>query len=99
MQVRVIPITERHQEYARQVVAGLEDVGIRVEPDLRSEKVGYKIRDGQMQKIPYLLVVGDREVEEGTVSVRHRKQGDMGAVSTTKFISTIKKEIEEKAIT
>ncbi len=98
VQARVIPITERHHEYALQVLANLEKAGIRVEPDLRSEKVGYKIRDGQMQKIPYLLVVGDREAEEGTVSVRHRKEGDQGAVRTEEFLARLSKEIDDKAI-
>lgn len=98
VQARVIPITERHHEYARKVAAELDAAGIRVESDLRSEKVGYKIRDGQMQKIPYLLVVGDREVEDGTVSVRHRRQGDMGAVDSREFAGMLRKEIDAKTI-
>lgn len=96
VQARVIPITERHHEYAKRVHAQLEEAGIRVEADYRSEKVGYKIRDGQMQKIPYLLVVGDREAQEGTVSVRHRKEGDQGAAALEGFIDQISREIDEK---
>ncbi|HWP95719.1 MAG TPA: threonine--tRNA ligase [Syntrophomonadaceae bacterium] len=98
VQVRVIPITERHHDYAAQVAEALEASGIRVESDLRSEKVGYKIRDGQMQKIPYLLVVGDREAEEGSVAVRHRRQGDQGSVPQAQFIDMIREEIEGKVI-
>ncbi|MEQ8174686.1 MAG: threonine--tRNA ligase [Syntrophomonadaceae bacterium] len=96
VQARVIPITERHHDYAKKVYARLEEAGIRVESDYRSEKVGYKIRDGQMQKIPYLLIVGDREAEEGTVSVRHRKEGDKGAAALEDFLKQIQQEIEQK---
>ncbi|MDD3879720.1 MAG: threonine--tRNA ligase [Syntrophomonas sp.] len=96
VQVRVLPITQRSQDYASQVVAELEQAGIRVEADFRSEKIGYKIREGQLQKIPYLLVLGDREAEEGTVSVRHRKEGDLGAKALQEFKQTIKKEIMDK---
>ena len=65
--------------------------------DSRSEKVGYKIREGQLQKIPYLLIVGDKEIEAGAVAVRHRKQGDLGAISLADFIAKISAEIKEKA--
>ncbi len=98
VQVRVLPITQRSQDYARQVVAELEQAGIRVEADFRSEKIGYKIREGQLQKIPYLLVLGDREAEEGTVSVRHRKEGDLGAKLLEEFKQTIMKEIKDKVL-
>ncbi|SHG47613.1 threonyl-tRNA synthetase [Thermosyntropha lipolytica DSM 11003] len=98
VQVRVIPVAERHHAYANQVVEELKKWGIRAEADLRSEKVGYKIREGQLQKIPYLLVVGDNEVEKGEVAVRHRKLGDMGAKSVSDFRALLLKEIEEKAI-
>lgn len=98
VQVRVLPITERQHDYARQVVAELEKQNIRVDSDFRSEKIGYKIREGQLQKIPYLIILGDKEVEAGTVAVRHRKQGDLGAIPLDEFGSKIKKEIEEKAL-
>lgn len=98
VQVRVIPVAERHHEYANKVVEELKNAGIRVEGDLRSEKVGYKIREGQLQKIPYLLVVGDNECESGQVAVRHRKLGDMGVKPVAEFKDMLIKEIEEKAI-
>jgi len=98
VQVRVLPITERQHDYARQVVAELEKQNIRVDSDFRSEKIGYKIREGQLQKIPYLIILGDKEVEAATVAVRHRKQGDLGAMPLDEFSSKIRKEIEEKAL-
>ena len=85
VQVKVLPISERHHDYAEQVRAKLEAAGLRVESDLRSEKIGYKIREAQLQKIPYMLVVGDKECDNQTVSVRCRKEGDMGAMSVTDF--------------
>ncbi len=96
VQVRVLPITDRSHEYAKQVVEELKAEGIRVEADLRSEKTGYKIREGQMQKIPYLLIVGDKEVEAGTVSVRHRREGDLGAAALADFKTRLLTEIQEK---
>jgi threonyl-tRNA synthetase len=98
LQVRVLPITERQHDYARQVVAEFEKQNIRVDSDFRSEKIGYKIREGQLQKIPYLIILGDKEVEAGTVAVRHRKQGDLGAMPLDEFSGKIKQEIEEKAL-
>lgn len=85
VQARVIPITERHHAYARQVQAELAAQGFRMEIDDRSEKVGYKIREGQLARIPYLLVVGDKEQENGTIAVRDRVQGDLGAMSREEF--------------
>jgi len=96
VQARVLPISERQHEYAQQVLDKLLEAGIRAELDSRSEKVGYKIREGQLQKIPYLLIVGDKEVEQQAVAVRHRKQGDLGAASLADFISRITTEIKEK---
>jgi len=98
VQARVLPITDRHHDYAKEVWERLKAAGIRAEVDLRSEKTGYKIREGQLQKIPYLLVVGDREVEAGTVSVRHRKEGDLGSRVVSAFISDLQREIAEKVI-
>ncbi|MDI9480304.1 MAG: threonine--tRNA ligase [Syntrophomonadaceae bacterium] len=97
VQVRVLPISERQHDYAQQVTDQLSAAGVRVEMDSRSEKVGYKIREGQLQKIPYLLIVGDKEIEAGAVAVRHRKQGDLGAISLADFIAKISAEIKEKA--
>lgn len=96
VQVRVLPITDRHHQYAMEVAEALKQAGIRVEPDLRSEKTGYKIRDGQMQKIPYLLVVGDKEAEAGTVSVRHRRDGDLGPSTVQEFTAAVLEEIQNK---
>jgi len=98
VQVRVLPITERQHEYADQIIAELQKQGIRVEMDKRSEKIGYKIREGQMQKIPYLLVVGDKEVEAHTLAVRHRKEGDLGPMGMADFLSVLETEIKDKII-
>ena len=95
-QVRVLPITDRCHDYAEKVVERLSDAGIRVEGDYRSEKLGYKIRDAQMQKIPYMLVVGDKEAESGNVSVRTRAGGDEGVMSVDDFMAKCLKEIAEK---
>ncbi len=95
-QVRVLPITDRCHEYAEKVVERLSDAGIRVEGDYRSEKLGYKIRDAQMQKIPYMLVVGDKEAESGSVAVRTRAGGDEGVMSVDDFMAKCLKEIAEK---
>ena len=95
-QVRVLPITDRCHDYAEKVVERLSDAGIRVEGDYRSEKLGYKIRDAQMQKIPYMLVVGDKEAESGSVAVRTRAGGDEGVMSVDDFMAKCLKEIAEK---
>src|SRR5580693_1720917 len=99
VQAIVLPITDRQQEYAQKVKDRLVAEGLRVTLDDRSEKVNLKIRDAQLQKIPYMLVVGDREAEAGTVSVRNRKHGDQGAQSVDEFLAGIKKLIETKART
>jgi threonyl-tRNA synthetase len=98
VQVRVLPITERQHDYTEQIIAQLKTEGIRVEVDKRSEKIGYKIREGQLQKIPYLLVLGDKEAEANSVAVRHRKEGDLGALSIEEFVAMIKTEIKDKTI-
>ena len=92
-QVKILPIADRHHEAAYEAYKKLDAAGIRVEVDDRSEKVGYKIREAQMQKIPYMLIMGDKEVEDGTVSVRARNGGDLGAVSVDDFIKTALEEI------
>ncbi|MDF2891330.1 MAG: thrZ [Clostridia bacterium] len=96
VQVKVMPISERQNDYAVEVANKLEELNIRVELDNRNEKIGYKIREAQMQKIPYMLVVGDKEVENNAVAVRDRKEGDRGSMSLDEFISNIQKEIREK---
>ena len=96
VQVKVLPVTDRAHEYAKSLVAQLTDADIRAEGDYRSEKLGYKIREAQMQKIPYMLVVGDRDMENGTVSVRTRTGADLGAMSIADFIAKCRREIDTK---
>ena len=96
VQVKVLPITDRTNAYAEEAAAKLDALGIRVETDLRNEKIGYKIREAQMQKIPYMLVVGDKEAESGNLSVRTRSGGDKGVMSFDEFAVMIQKEIVEK---
>ena len=98
VQVKVIPISEKHSEYAAKVLAELDAAGIRAEVDTRNEKMGYKIREAQLQKIPYMLVVGDKEAESGTVSLRSRRAGDEGALALADFIANIKEEINSRAL-
>lgn len=93
VQVKVLPISEKYEEYAKSVKAALDAADIRAEIDLRSEKIGYKIREAQGQKIPYMLVVGQKEQDDGTVSVRSRFKGDEGAEDLNVFIANIKAEI------
>jgi threonyl-tRNA synthetase len=98
IQAVVLPITDRQNEYARSVQKQLEDAGIRSEIDDRSEKVNLKIREAQLQKVPYMLVVGDREQQNGQVAVRHRRHGDQGAKPTADVIAEIRKLIDSKAV-
>ena len=93
VQVKVLPISEKYEEYAKSVKAQLDEAGIRAEIDLRSEKIGYKIREAQTQKIPYMLVVGQKEEADGTVSVRSSFKGDEGSRELSGFISDVKEEI------
>lgn len=96
VQVKVLPISDKYGDYGKAVTARLEAAGIRGELDTRSEKIGYKIREAQTMKIPYMLVVGQKEEEEGTVSVRSRAEGDEGACSLEGFIHRIQKESLER---
>lgn len=95
-QVQIIPVSEKYFDYAAEVKKELSDAGLRVEADFHNEKLGYKIRQAQLQKVPYMLIVGDHEAQAKQVSVRSRKEGDLGAVSVAEFITRITKEIEEK---
>ena len=97
VQVKLLPIADRHIDYLNTVKAKLEAAGIRCEVDDRSEKIGFKIRSAQMEKVPYMLVAGDKDIEAGTVSVRSRKDGDVGASSLENFIARITEEIATKA--
>jgi threonyl-tRNA synthetase len=96
VQMVVLPIADRHADYARDVTARLVKAGFRVETDLRQEKIGYKIREAQLQKVPYMLVCGDREMAEGGVSVRSRSGGDLGAHGVDLFIARALDEVERK---
>jgi threonyl-tRNA synthetase len=97
-QVAVIPVAERHHEYARSVEVRLREKGLRVHVDDRSEKMGYKIREAQVQKVPYMLVVGDKEASAGTVAVRHRHAGDLGAMDVFAIAERIARLSSERAL-
>ena len=94
VQVKLLPIADAHVEYAKEVQTKLEEAGIRVELDDRNEKIGYKIREAQLQKVPYMLVLGDKEKEAGTVGVRSRTDGDIGAMQTDEFVAKIVDEVK-----
>ncbi len=96
-QVRVLPISERFHDKAQEVTEALKNAGLRASCDMRSEKIGYKIREAQLQKIPYMLIVGEKEAESNTVSVRHRKEGDLGAMSVEEFLSKALMQVATKA--
>ena len=95
MQAKILPITDRQEGYAKELCAKMKELGIRVSVDDRNEKIGYKIREAQMEKVPYMLVIGDKEMEEGQVAVR-RRDGQQSVVSADEFVATILKEIEDK---
>ncbi len=96
-QVRILPVTDRAREYGEELAKRLDDMGLRVSVDNRNEKIGYKIRQAQLEKIPYFFIVGDKEVEDKTVSLRSRKDGDLGASPVDEVIARIKKENDDKA--
>ncbi|MBQ7879015.1 MAG: threonine--tRNA ligase, partial [Clostridia bacterium] len=96
VQVKILPITDKQEEYAKTLCAKMKEKGIRVVVDDRNEKIGYKIREAQMEKVPYMLVVGANEQEQGTVAVRRRDKGDTGAVSADEFIATVLDDIANK---
>ncbi|WP_273327605.1 threonine--tRNA ligase [Vallitalea guaymasensis] len=98
VQVKVLPISDKYNDYATKVVDGLKAKGIRVEFDDRAEKIGYKIREGRMERVPYLLIVGQKEQDENKVAVRSRAKGDEGATLLDEFIARLEKEIESKEI-
>jgi len=92
VQARILPISEKHMDYAKEVKGKLEETDVRVELDERNEKIGYKIREAQVQKLPYMLIVGDKEAESGSVSVRQREAGDVGSRSIEEFIAEVKQK-------
>lgn len=97
-QVKVLPIGERQHEYAQTIVEKLKAAGMRVEYDDRNEKIGYKIREAQLEKVPYMLVIGDKEAEAGAVAVRSRKEGDKGAMPVAAFIDMLTDEVQKKTL-
>lgn len=98
VQVKVLPIADKHCEYGAEIVKMLEEKDFRVEMDSRNEKIGYKIREAQLEKVPYMLVLGDREAEKGEVAVRSRKEGDLGPMALDEFAVKILHEIDEKVL-
>ena len=96
-QVRLLPVTDRAVDYCREQATKLTNMGFRVTVDDRSEKIGKKIRDGQMEKVPYMLIVGDRDIEAGTVSPRHRTDGDLGAMTLDAFAAQLREVVDSKA--
>ena len=97
VQVKVLAMTDRNHEAAQNIKRTLLDAGVRAESDLRSEKIGYKIREAQVEKVPYMLVIGDKDIAAGVVSVRHRKAGDIGTMTLESFMEKIQDEIQTKA--
>ena len=97
-QVKVLAVADRHLDYAYDIKKELDNAGLRVEVDSRSEKIGYKIREAQLEKVPYMIIVGDKDIEAGTISVRHRKDGDLGAMKLDEFLALALEEIDTKAI-
>ena len=95
-QAKILPISDAQLEYAREIEKEYRKAGIRIEVDDRNEKIGYKIREAQLQKIPYMLVVGDKEIEANAVAVRSRKEGDLGQVNKEEFLERMQEEIENK---
>src|SRR5699024_519804 len=98
VQVEILPISDKFNDYAKDLAEKMKSKGIRAEVDDRSEKIGFKIREAQMNKIPYSLIIGEKEIEENKVSVRKRDEGDKGSVSQDEFIASLLEEIEEKRI-
>jgi threonyl-tRNA synthetase len=98
VQVKILTITDRSANYARSVAGRLREEGFRVETDLRNEKIGYKIRESRLEKVPFMLVLGDKEADTGTVAVRHREDGDRGAVSLEEFIEGVRDQMVPPAI-
>ena len=93
VQVKVMAVSEKFADYAQKIQDELIEAGVRSEIDLRNEKLGYKIREAQMEKVPYMVIVGEKEVEEGTISVRKRDEGDIGGMKAEELIARIKAEV------
>ena len=97
-QVKILPISDNYRDYADKIYDELKAQGFRVELDDRSEKIGYKIREAQLEKIPYMIIAGEKEMNDGTVAVRSRKQGDLGAMKLDEFVAMLSKEVEDKVL-
>ena len=98
VQIKVLPISDSQKEYAEKITAKLLEKGYRVELDDRQEKIGYKIREAQLSKVPYMLILGEKEVDTDTVGVRARKEGDIGQMNFDEFVNKIQEEIDSKKI-
>jgi threonyl-tRNA synthetase len=98
VQAEVLPLSEKFEEYAKKVTAALKEAGFRAHLDNRNEKLQARIRDAQLQKIPYMLIVGGKEAEAGTVSVRHQSKGDLGPRPLAEFLSDLRKQTDSRAI-
>ena len=98
VQVKVLSLTERTAEYALDVVEKLKAAGLRAEADIRNEKLGYKIREAQLEKVPYMFIVGDKEKEDGVVSVRSRKAGDLGVQTVEEIVAKLVEEDNSKRV-
>jgi threonyl-tRNA synthetase len=96
VQAKILPISDAAMEYAEKVMKQLQNGGLRVELDTRNEKIGYKIREAQLQKIPYMLVIGEKEQQNGSISVRGRKSGDLGAMTPEAFLAKAQEEVKSK---
>ncbi len=96
VQVQVMNITDAQADYVAEIAKTLKENNIRVECDIRNEKIGYKIREAQLQKVPYMIILGDKEMKDKNISVRSRKEGDIGTMSLEDFVLKLKKEIDEK---
>ena len=97
-QVQIIPVSEKHFDYAEKVTAQLKKAGVRAECDYRNEKLGYKIREAQLEKVPYMIILGEKEIEQNNISVRSRKEGDLGSKTVEEFIARINDEVENKTL-
>ena len=98
VQVKLLPIADRHLDYIYEVKKSLEAKGIRCEVDDRNEKIGYKIREAQVKKIPYMVIAGDKDIENGTIAIRSRKDGDVGAMTPSEFVDLIVEKVNSKVI-
>ena len=97
-QVQIIPVSEKHFDYAEKITKSLRDSGIRAEADYRNEKLGYKIREAQLEKVPYMVILGDKEIDQNNISVRSRHEGDLGSSSVEDFIAKIKDETAKRTL-